>query len=190
MKIVIKKKSKVYSESQTCHIQEPGYKCEVCDYVASTEVSLQDHFKSDPDKIFSCRPCHTNFSDKNTVMHHVKVSHAELVLTCKFYKKGICKFGSDTSWYSHSPKTLKCRNCANSYSNKKDLMMHRKQDHIENIGSCKQHKLAGKYKNREKCWYIHEINKSVSESSELNDNQDTKILLKNKSEKISKLKET
>ena len=190
------KVNKVSSESQTSHQQEEEYECEVCGYVASTKVSLQDHIQMDherskPDKTFKCRHCHIRFSNKNTVMDHVKDVHTEYALTCKFYKKGICKYSSDTCWYLHSsnnrPETLKCRNCENVYSDKRELMSHRKENHKENIGMCKKYQLDGKCKNGERCWYVHKINEQSTENNEKNDNQETNNMLKYISERMLKI---
>ena len=51
--------------------------------------------------------------------------------------------------------TIKCRNCEEEFSEKWNLMLHRKSNHSNTIRICRNFEIGNCYYTAESCWWIH-----------------------------------
>ena len=82
---------------------------------------------------------------------------------CWHYLNGVCPFG-EHCWFKHEnnknknePKTqtIKCNICEKILMGKNGYMIHKREEHKENIKICKLF-LKGNCTYHEKCWFAHE----------------------------------
>ena len=89
---------------------------------------------------------------------HRKNDHIEKVNICYYFLQGVCDFGEDC-WYNHRKEDLelkiKCNLCDNTFKCKPDLMLHRKEQHSENVKQCRNEPNENCKFGKAKCWFIH-----------------------------------
>ena len=98
-------------------------------------------------------------------MAHRKKNHPNII---RYFVQGNCAFEDDVCWLSHKvydknratsfPQTLKelkCSLCEIIFKNKSDFMTHRKDNHPQNISTCRDDKNGVCRFRAEECWYKH-----------------------------------
>ena len=97
-------------------------------------------------------------------MAHRKLMHVEKVKVCKCLIKGVCEIGDQLCWFWHTdaafgPQTLtvfKCNLSEKSFDNKREFMVHRKNEHTASVRVCRDSKNVCCQFCSEKCWFVHE----------------------------------
>ena len=124
--------------------------CNDCDFQGNNEAQLAKHLHETqhaPSPRIStkvrlvtiqCFTCDKQFSSKWNLMEHRKIDHPSNKI-CRDYKKGSCKRNNEDCWYVHKtgdPEVdgtdntgHKCYICGNSFTNKYDMMSHKKTTH-------------------------------------------------------------
>ena len=69
------------------------------------------------------------------------------------------------TWEMHDD-SIKCNLCDNTFENKRDLMIHKKEDHTEKIELCWHYSKGTCPYGEDKCWFIHEKEVAYSNCSE------------------------
>ena len=99
-------------------------------------------------------------------MAHKKNKHSEIVNVCWHYLNGFCPF-RENRWFKHennesknesNTQIMKCNICEKILMGKNSYMIHRREEHEENIEVCKLF-LKGKCTYHEKCWFAHKNSK-------------------------------
>ena len=144
--------------------------CNMCDHEAEDGYQLDAHHwteHEDDDQstyIFHCVQCEKKFKMLKDLMTHKKKKHQENVSICWNFSNGVCPFG-DLCWFKHEItsnenkreseiKSTKCTICDKTLRDKKDFMMHRKNEHEENLEKCKLFQ-KGNCTYNEKCCFSH-----------------------------------
>ena len=80
--------------------------------------------------------------------------------TCRDFSKGVCPFVESVCWYKHREavitevsNTFKCNICDEGYTNKSEIMFHKKQKH--RVSECKTNITGTCWFGEEKCWFAH-----------------------------------
>ena len=149
--------------------------CKRCDYEAESKYDLDAHtwteHEEDEDETIVCNLCEKTFSTLGHLMQHKKTKHSDKVSSCWKYVAGKCSFGEEQCWFLHNSKKVndfKCSICDEMFNTQKDLMKHRKSEHINVIKKCKNYD-ACLFK--KECWYTHEdIDGHQQESNDKNEN--------------------
>ena len=108
------------------------------------------------------------FSTSWNFNNHKRDKH-EMKKDCTFYKQGSCKF-PDSCWNRHvidsvtktTPKnttTMECYVCKNSFETKREMMIHRKENHPDKVRQCNNPDNC----DFSRCWYLHSNNQSKSD---------------------------
>ena len=114
--------------------------------------------------IFHCVQCEKKFKMLKDLMTHKKKKHKQNVSICWNFSNGVCPF-EDLCWFKHEItsneskresdiKSTKCTICVKTLRDKKDFMMHRKNEHEENLEKCKLFQ-KGNCTYNEKCCFSH-----------------------------------
>ena len=78
----------------------------------------------------------------------------------------------NSCWFSHTKNNdpvIKCKYCTKSFNAKKDVVIHQKENHEENMQLCKNYvKKSCKFKS--KCWFLHVNHKSDEPSVNTSEN--------------------
>ena len=69
------------------------------------------------------------------------------------------------TWEMHDD-SIKCNLCDNTFENKRDLMIHKKEDHTEKIELCWHYSKGTCPYGEDKCWFIHDKEVAYSNCSE------------------------
>ena len=57
------------------------------------------------DRLLLCNFCDKQFETRKSLMAHKKKEHIEKVALCWNFFSGVCEFGDDFCWFSHSKNT-------------------------------------------------------------------------------------
>ena len=122
---------------------------------------------------FRCYECTFETSEKSVLKCHIYDKHAwkkdynseELDLTVgpRFCSK--CEYKAEDGydldghfWSEHDDESLEfsCKFCDERFPTIKDLMMHKKSKHIENVSFCLNFESNSCMYGDDNCWYVHE----------------------------------
>ena len=160
--------SELSSHIQLKHVSECN--CQECDFQASSQTILSKHMNlrhRKENKItndtLKCNSCGEEFSAKWNLNNHIRDKH-DRTNECKFFKKGSCRFPQKECWNKHisisasnltitEPKSIECFTCKNKFNSKNEMMIHRKEIHLEKVRTCKDQVSCG-FKH---CWFLHSI---------------------------------
>ena len=93
-------------------------------------------------------------------MNHQKENHPSQ-RPCRYNLQNTCKFSAEVCWFRHTggsevnAEVVSCYNCANTFKNQTDMMIHRKKDHSTIIRICSNFKNNQCRFGDEKCWFVH-----------------------------------
>ena len=143
----------------------PRY-CNICGFETEDGYQLDGHLWSEHEdeddlKLFVCQYCDQSFSNLKNLMTHKKSNHLENVSICSHFSNGACPY-DETCWFQHvkDPKEtstelcIVCNICKKNFKSISDLMIHRKNEHEENIKMCRHFK-QGNCTCNIKCWFSH-----------------------------------
>ena len=159
-----------------------NYDCEQCDYQCTTKFILIKHNKvKHGSQILECKgvgakKCGKSFDPYNDLMNHRRDDHNSGNISCRYFKEGNCQYTDgekEVCWYLHtkgqnrSSETsgeFPCKSCDESFSNQRDVIMHRKIRHEEEVSICNKISEGKKCSRNERCWFIHpKILKSMTD---------------------------
>ena len=151
---------------------EEQYNCIDCDFQGSSQFQLRKHInlkhvvnESSSKDMIKCRNCGEEFTEKWRLMNHRKSEHISSVALCRNNIEGNCKFAADMCWWNHADQyqkqsnlvdLIECYVCNETFGNKPEMMIHRKNKHLGIVRNCNEFtKNSCRFKN-ESCWYRHE----------------------------------
>ena len=134
----------------------------------STEYAFKTTSKDIRLKSITCHECGFKASSKIELEKHMKVNHVEEHTDEEFNCKK-CDFQATTEYQLKKHFSLKhtlqgvkedeeirCKNCGEQVIGKRNLMVHRKQQHRNTVATCKNY-LEGKCpRSPENCWWNHQ----------------------------------
>ena len=129
--------------------------------------------------IIRCRICGDAFMSKGRLMEHRKKEHIKTVAYCKNKIDGTCIYSDLKCWWNHdnqsdterSGLTFKCFICSETFSEKGQMMTHKKKEHLESVRYCNLI-LDGKCPFLdEKCWYRHTENAKNNSEEVINEDE-------------------
>ena len=186
----------VQTHTQTYPQNDFDYNCGVCVFQSSSEDPLWSHMDTEHDirreeenESNSCKTCQQNFIQESDLKYHIKLKHEEIASPCKYFMQGWCMFSDEVCWNSHNIQIIQkmeplneynCKYCEKVFSAKHELMKHRKQNHLQNVGLCREN-LKNKCKYKNECWYKHISATSV--------NNETLQMLTNIDQRIKEMEE-
>ena len=143
----------------------PNWDCEECSYQTTEETLLKDHVKSM--HRITCFTCQEMFKSFSKMIEHRRMNHPSNKKCNKFpncERGDRCLYkheGEIESVQTHTNNTqeglMSCRSCSEQFSDKNDLMMHRKDKHLQEVKACKNIKAGlNCLKGPINCWYIHD----------------------------------
>ena len=123
-------------------------KCCECDFEAETSPELSSHL-----------------SEKHGWSEHQKINELDMGAGPRYCKK--CNFEAADGyemdahvWYEHEEEEdeqINCQHCDQTFSELKDLMTHKKNNHEERVRVCR-HFIDGSCSyGEEKCWFVHKV---------------------------------
>ena len=158
------------------------WNCNDCGFQSTTSTPLMNHCKDQGHqpsktvqdgrgKLITCNNCQKDFTSFWNLMNHRKLEHPSN-RKCRDFVKGECQRG-DLCWYVHdnvmelgsqNPQKVQlqgvdkitCYVCKCEFSNKNDMMNHKKREHPSNI-ICKNFCLGNCRRSEDQCWYLHKI---------------------------------
>ena len=120
-------------------------------------------------------------------MNHRREEHPSKK-RCRYFLKQQCFFKANKCWYRHEENDeeeknelsaeMNCRYCAECFSSKNDLMMHKKQEHIEKVERCRKFLQGNCSLSENSCWYKHEnnvTNQETNENVEIEESQQSQL---------------
>ena len=143
----------------------PNWDCEECSYQTTEEKLLKDHVKSM--HRITCFTCQEMFISFSKMIEHRRVNHPSNKKCNKF---PYCERG-ERCLYKHEGEIetaetqrnqtqeglFSCRTCNEEFSDKNDMMMHRKDKHLQEVKACKNIKAGlNCWKGPVNCWYRHD----------------------------------
>ena len=133
---------------------------------ATTSHEIPPNPSSNP-----CRKCGQSFNDGDDLKKHLRTAHKTYRPCNKFSpidSENKCSY-KDKCDFSHDilePGTMMCWDCGNKFTNKNNVIIHRKQIHNVSI-ICRNMKTpAGCDRSDEMCGYLHPRQQSVQANSE------------------------
>ena len=164
------------------HKEDNKLDCDECDYQTFSFQFLEKHVQithrppsqsatADVSEAkYQCKDCGQEFTEKWTMMNHMRDTHGKSKRKCRYKDTNECKHGSIKCWYSHDDESdpqsdsfesvsITCKVCQNSFSSKSQLLKHRKSEHKETVPMCREIK-EGKICRfpEDQCWYRHDVN--------------------------------
>ena len=100
-----------------------------------------------------CRNCKVEFPNYWSLMNHRRDNHPT-DKSCRYDLEDRCKHSDEECWYKHKntthlqsqnrsnrnqPHINECYDCKQMFSNKNDLMMHKKNEHVEKCKPCEKY---------------------------------------------------
>ena len=172
-------KSELEKHKKKVHHSSIELNCNECQFQANTGPELKKHLNTRKHKAalgvdesslgdtLKCKDCDQEFSDFWNLMNHRRDAHPEKRRRCRNHIKGECEFddeGPNGCWWKHSIETsstktsnpiknLVCNICEESFTNKFELMMHKKKDHEESVPLCRN--MNNGHCDFHKCWFRH-----------------------------------
>ena len=151
------------------HGEDGDFICHKCSFQSNTKKRLNDHIaRSHGCEALKCNNCEYIFDTKNDLMNHRKKDHANILRQCRYDQDGGCKFQADC-WYKHTQtntenetttvtekQSYKCNSCGKETLSKKDLMIHRKVNHIETVSKCRNYANNTCKHSADNCWFSHD----------------------------------
>ena len=117
------------------------FNCEYCAYECTSKAQLSNHIKwkhinMESEEEFNCDGCDFQGTTRLQLNKHINIKHVA----------------------EEQPKkeVIKCRNCDEQFSEKWNLMNHRKQKHIEKVAYCRKKQEGSCPFSDDKCWWNHE----------------------------------
>ena len=130
-----------------CNLKE--FKCGICDYTASSEVDLKRHIRSyHSEKAgqnensgkkmeeFNCTECDFQVPEEIQLRKHIDLKHTEKCMD--------------------NTGAFKCRVCGDEFSEKWNLMSHRKSNHPGTVAYCTKFEAGICSFTAEFCWWNHD----------------------------------
>lgn len=144
------------------------YNCKLCSFQTDTKMRISRHMqrihRSKPTQE-KCESCGDEFSNKTELNKHIASKHPKMRI-CRFYLEKRCRYGDEDCFYLHERKAennFNCNMCGKDFDMKTDMMMHRKNDHLDRLIPCRnffKDKNICQFEDDE-CWYRHELSKSL-----------------------------
>ena len=132
-KTTIDKLSPNKSISVTLHCEHCGYECKI---MAQLNSHIKwKHINIRKEKEYNCDHCAFQGTSEFELNKHINLKH----------------IGKNQPMR----QTIKCRNCDEQFSEKWNLMLHRKQKHIESVAFCRKKRDGMCPFSNEKCWWSH-----------------------------------
>jgi hypothetical protein len=147
-----------------CHIKQ----CEECSFKTDSELRLESHIK-EAHRI-TCFTCKNTFRSFSDMIEHRRIQHPS-TKKCSNYPN--CERG-ESCLYIHEGTTnnlntvvtqenqtdgpVTCRICLSEFHDKNEMMIHRKNEHLDKVGICKN--IAAGLNCRKgpvHCWYKHNL---------------------------------
>jgi hypothetical protein len=124
-------------------------------------------------------------------MVHKKKEHMEKVAECWNFSAGVCEYGDDFCWFSHSKNSnqteiFNCNICEQVFDRKNDLQHHKKKEHITSIPVCRNESKNTCWYGAEKCWFRHLETDSWNQQNSFNQNQEMTAKIFNMMETFTK----
>ena len=116
--------------------------------------------------VIHCKHCEEQFSEIWNLMKHRKVAHRNTVAFCRNKLADTCRFNSESCWWRHeaidgeqqNTGRVECYICNKTFEAKGDMMIHRKQMHINIVKMCKNFQQNSCSFRDQFCWYRHDDN--------------------------------
>ena len=168
--------------TKTAHQTRTELNCDDCQFQANSGLELKKHLNTKKHKAahgvevstlgetFKCKECKEEFSDKWNLMNHCRDTHPDKRRPCRNYQRDECEYPSDEGpkgcWWSHTAEihstsqssksntNSNCNICGESFKKNFNLMIHKKDQHIESVPMCRNSK-NGQCE-FSKCWFRHE----------------------------------
>ena len=143
------------------------FNCEECSFQTSDERRLGKHTK-EVHRII-CFTCQDTFRSFSKMIDHRRVTHPSNKKCNKFpacdkgdrclYKHEGNKEAFETQAYqAHEGRKITCRSCQQDFNDKDEMMMHRKNEHLSYVKSCKNIQAGiSCQKGPVYCWYRHDL---------------------------------
>ena len=125
-------------------VKEKQFLCAKCGFTGSSYLHLERHTSlmhrrigmSVKEDEFNCKECDFQGSEEIHLGKHIKIKH--------------------TIQASHSQGTITCKVCGEKFSEKWNLMVHRKTSHIGSVAMCRNFKDGSCNYTDDACWWNHE----------------------------------
>ena len=115
--------------------QKKEFCCDICIFQCASQIQLKSHMNIKHSE-FNCDECDFQGTSMLQLNKHTNLKHAV---------KG-----------QKQEEVIKCRNCDEQFSEKWNLMNHRKLNHIETIAFCKNKLEDNCPFSDQKCWWNHQ----------------------------------
>ena len=142
--------------------------CKICDFQVTDESEMKKHFelKHAPKGLkqannIECRICGKLFQHRWEFMSHRKKEHIGSVAICKSNLEGNCPYSFELCWWNHEKKqpkdmdSIQCFVCGKNFKSRANVMMHRKEKHLNIVRNCVRFKERICRFTAESCWYVH-----------------------------------
>ena len=156
------------------------FNCDQCDFQGSSKMILTKHINlkhrtkcDQEDGPLRCTLCQEQFTSLWNLNTHIRDTHGQQI-PCKFFQGGKCRFPEGVCWNKHEKEVIEsvpnnesiftCHVCKKQFSNKNEMMMHKKTNHPDKVKKC-QESINCRFK--QTCWFTHEnsTTKSIAETS-------------------------
>ena len=150
------------------------FKCDKCSFVGSNQMYLANHTSSKHrENEYNCEECAYQGLSELHVRKHMNMNHPPRGVNKKHeeneYNCKECDFQGSSEMQvrkhvnlKHTPKgrdttgTIKCRICEQEFSEKWNLMRHRKTNHKDSVAFCRNFEDNNCSFTSESCWWNHE----------------------------------
>ena len=140
---------------------EKEFNCNECCFQATEQRHLKKHFElvHTQKNNFKCIRCDFSGITSTELSEHIEAIHVSKELKCN-----ICPFEgtSITNLRTHSMKehpmkdVFRCRICGEVFELYRNLMEHRKNEHIKTVAYCRNNLKGSCLFSNEKCWWNHD----------------------------------
>ena len=160
--------------------------CEECEYPAETLYELGEHVgEFHSGHRIPCDFCDNIYLTKKELKdHEIKEHTANISRDVNTHSPYLSVDEGKESKDQRHNEMSSCKFCDKRFQNKKDLMKHNKEKHLETLSSCWNFE-AGSCEFEDNCWFKHDKIEVDKENENLN-NED-RLLLKRLVEMVEKL---
>ena len=146
-----------------CHIK----KCEECSFQTDNERRLESHIRET--HRITCFTCQDTFKTFSEMIEHRRLNHPSTKICsnfpncergdrCLYRHEGVINNVGTPDNQTQAPAGhITCRICLSEFYDKNEMMVHRKSDHLDKVGMCKNIEAGLKCrKGPMHCWYRHD----------------------------------
>ena len=141
--------------------------CDICDGKCLGKHQIQKHmemkhrYKSvtiNKEPEYNCESCDFQGTEQSQLNKHINIKHTLFCKICEYQAADNTEMKAHFESKHDKRNSIECRICGKSFSQKWELMSHRKKEHIASVAICKSNLDGNCPFSFERCWWNHDKN--------------------------------